>query len=134
MGVDTSYLYGYGAEIGIIEWDLEYLKEKYKGRLDDRVNEKYSWKPTWKEFIKNMESAVESGDYYDIAECLEDIDHLINVHYDEECYITFDHTHLVKIFPESILEDLDVTAKRYAEELGIKNVGDIKWIEWGYFS
>lgn len=28
MGVDASYLYGYGADVSEIEWDIDYLKRE----------------------------------------------------------------------------------------------------------
>lgn len=134
MGVDASYLYGYGAEVSSIEWDLEYLEEKYKGKLDDRINSQYSWSSTWKEFIGNMRESIDSEEYDEVSEHLEDINHLINVNYDDEYYLTFDHTHIAKLFPNAKLKYLEETAKLYAKELGIKNIEDITWIEWGYFS
>lgn len=135
MGVDASYLYGYGAEVSSIEWDLEYLEEKYKDKLDEHVNTQYSWSSTWREFIENMKTAIEDEDEYGtVGEQLEDISHLCNINYDDESYLTFDHTHIAKLFPEAKLKDLEETAKLYAKELGIKNIEDIEWIEWGYFS
>lgn len=134
MGVDVSYLYGYGAEIGEIEWDLEYLREKYKDRLNENVNPNYSWTNTWGEFISTLEDAHKNADYSFIGETLEDISNLVKVNHDDECYITFNHTHIAKLFPEAKIKDMDETAKLYAKELGIKNIEVIKWIEWGYFS
>lgn len=140
MGVDASYLYGYGADVNEIEWDVEYLKEKYKDILDEKINPKYDWKPTWREFLQNLESAISSDeddeDYeeYELSEILSEIDFLFDINYDDERYLTFDHKHIAKLYPEAKLKDLDAVAKLYAKELGIKNVEIIKWIEWGYFS
>ncbi|MEK4025284.1 hypothetical protein [Sporosarcina sp. FSL W7-1283] len=136
MGVDASYLYGYGADVSEIEWDLAYLEEKYKDKLDERVNEHYSWTPTWKEFVGRMKEAVDDEDYSLITEHLESIDHLINLDYgyDGDHYLTFNHKHIAKLYPDTKLKDLDVVAKLYAKELGIKNIEDIEWMEMGYFS
>lgn len=135
MGVDASYLYGYGADVSEIEWDIEYLKEKYKDKLDEKINPKYSWSNTWGEFIDSLEVIVANEDEDGtLSEVLEDISHLVNVNYDDEVYLTFNHSHISKLYPETKLKDLDEVVKSYAKELGIKNVEEIKWIEWGYFS
>lgn len=135
MGVDASYLYGYGAEVCNIEWDLEYLEEKYKDKLDECSSDQYSWKPTWREFISNMKEAVEDEDSI-ISEYLEDMNHLFHIDYgyDGDSYLTFDHKHIANLYPDTKLKDLDTVAKLYAKELGIKNIEDIEWIEMGYFS
>jgi len=133
VGVDASYLYG-GAEVSEIEWDLDYLREKYKDKLEEKVDVRYSHRPTWKEFISSMEEAIEDEDYSLITEHLEDIDYLLDINYDDESYLTFDHTHIAKLYPDTKVKDLDEVAKVYAKELGIKNVEEIEWIEWGYFS
>lgn len=134
MGVDASYLYGYGAEISEIEWDLEYLREKYKDRLNENTNPKYDWSPTWQEFIDNMQEAIDDEDYSLVTEHLEDINYLLTINYDDEQYLTFNQKHIANLYPETKLKDLGDVAKLYAKELGIKNIDAIEWIEWGYFS
>jgi len=132
MGVDASYLYGYGADVNEIEWDLDYLREKYKDKLNEKVDVRYEWKPTWNELIENLAEAIENED--GIVDVLEDIDALFDLNYEDEIYLTFNHKHIPKMFPDAKLSELDEVAKLYAKEIGIKNVEDIKWIEWGYFS
>lgn len=62
-----------------------------------------------------------------------DIDHLIDVKYTtDDTYLVFNHKHIEKLFPETKLKDLDDVARQYAKEIGIKNVDDIRWIEFAY--
>lgn len=102
--------------------------------MQEKVDSKYDWKPTWKVFIDNLEEAIEDEDYSLIGEHLEDINNLFDINYDDEKYLTFNHTHIANLFPEAKIKDMDEVAKLYAKELGVKNVEVIKWIEWGYFS
>lgn len=132
MGVDASYLYGYGADISEIEWDIEYLKEKHKDELHNYIDESRYSKTTWIEFIDQLEEALKTDDC--VYEVLEAIGNLIEINYDDENYLTFNHNHIAKLYPETKLKDLDEVSKQYAKELGIKNVEVINWIEWGYFS
>lgn len=133
MGVDASYLYGYGAEIGDIEWNLEYLQEKYKDVLAEKTKDSYSF--TWGDFIRHLKCSIEEEDYDYRTEYLYEIDHLLDVNQvDDSTFITFDHRHISKLYPETKLNELDDVAKLYAKELGIKNVENIKWVEFGYFS
>lgn len=135
MGVDASYLYGYGANINEIEWDVEYLREKYKDKLNEKVDSRYDWKPTWDGFISSLSEIVENDDIDFLVDCLEDIDNLITLNYTyDDIYLTFDHKQIAELYPDTKLKDLDDVAKLYAKELGIKNVEVIKWIEFGYFS
>lgn len=134
MGVDASYLYGYGAELSELEWDFEYLKEKYKDKMNESVDVRYSWKPTWSQFISELEKAVEDEDTSLIAEYLEDIGNLLDVNYDDEVYVTVNHNHLSETFPNARLCEIEDFAKLYYKQLGIKNLEVIKWIEWGFFS
>ena len=134
MGVDASYLYGYGAVIEDLEWDIEYLNNKYKDKLNEKINPASNWSPTWQGFIESLEEAVNNEDSY-LSEVLEDISSLVNVEYTyDEKYLTFNHKHISNMFPDTMLKDLDDVAKIYAKEIGIKNVDVLKWIEFGYFS
>ncbi|MGE7840626.1 hypothetical protein ACQKNX_07535 [Lysinibacillus sp. NPDC093712] len=132
MGVDASYLYGYGAEVSEIEWDIDYLKEKYKDKPDTFIDKERTYRGNWGDFISSLEEAIKANEA--VSEVLEDLDGLLKIKYDDENYLTFDHTHIAKLYPDTKLKDLDDVAKQYAKELGIKNVEVIKWIEWGYFS
>lgn len=132
MGVDASYLYGYGADVSKIEWDIGYLKEKHKDHLHNYIDETRYSKTTWIEFIDQLEEAIENDE--DVTEVLEAISNLLEINYDDENYLTFNHNHLAKVYPDAKLKDLDEVSKQYAKELGIKNVEEINWIEWGYFS
>ncbi len=132
MGVDASYLYGYGADIDKLEWDVEFLREKHKDELHKYIDETRYSKTTWIEFIDQLEEALENDEY--VSEVLEAVGNLFKINYDDEIYLTFDHTHIAKLYPDTKLKDLGEVAKVYAKELGIKNVEEIEWIEWGYFS
>lgn len=133
MGVDASYLYGYSLEDSNIEWDLEYLKEKYKDKMDTKALN-CSWSSTYGDIIASIESYIEEDDevdLYDIGEHLGFDYHSIDY---GGSYIVFNHKHIAKLFPDTKLSELDEVAKLYAKEIGIKNVNDLKWMEFGYFN
>lgn len=133
MGVDASYLYGYGSDVDKLEWDIEFLKEKYKDKMQEKINPEYKYSGNWEYFITNLEQSIENDE--SLGETLESLSNtLIEIHWEDETYLTFNHQHIAKLFPDTKLKDLDEVAKVYAKELGIKNVEVIEWIEWGYFS
>lgn len=132
MGVDASYLYGYSLEDSSVEWDLEYLKEKYKDKMDMKASV-YSWSDTYRDIIAGIESYIEEDgeiDFYDLGDQLGFDYHSIDY---GDSYIVFNHKHIAKLFPDTKLSKLDDAARLYAKEIGIKNVDDVKWREFGYF-
>lgn len=134
MGVDASYVYGYGIEVDKVEIDIELLKEKYKHRLHERITDKYTWSRTWEDLISDLEESIENE--WDLQEDIESYanSELFRFKYGEnENYMMFDHEHLVKAYPDAQLKEWDNLVLEYARDLGIKNYKEIGWIEYGFF-
>jgi len=125
MGVDASYVYGYMAEKEDVEWDIEYLKNKFN--LEENLNG-YLKEYTYRDLIEWIEND-EVDDWDDLEEYL---NVKVKFTYDET-YLYFTHKEIAKKYPDGKLGDLDELAKRLAKESGVKNYEIFKWREFGYF-
>lgn len=135
MGVDVNYLYGYGIDLENIEWDIDYLKEKYKDKANEKIDKRFDFSNTYYDFISELEESIENEeDVYELADLLNDMDNLYEIKYTNNAlYLIYNHKHISQIYPNGRLCELDDLSKLYAKELGVKNLEDIKWIEFGYF-
>jgi hypothetical protein len=125
MGVDASYIYGYMAKKGKVEWDIEYLKNKFN--LNENLT---GWlnKYTYNDLIEWLEND-EVDDWDDISEIIGVKNSFV---YDEE-YLYFTHFEVIGKYPESKIGDFETLAKEYAKDAGVKNYEVFKWNEFGFF-
>jgi hypothetical protein len=126
MGVDADYIYGYMAKKGDVEWDIDYLKNKFDlaANLDGFLKEY-----TYADLIQWLEDD-EIDDWEDVKSYL---GLLIEYPYDEE-YLYFTHFDLFEKFPSRRICEIDELVKEYARLSGVKNYEVFKWKEFGFFS
>lgn len=125
MGVDASYVYGYMAKKHDVEWDIEYLKEKFN--LEENLT---GWlkEYTYGDLIQWFEDD-EVDDWYDIAEIIGiSIEHV----YDEE-YLYFTHREIIGKYPDRKIGEFESLVSEYARECGVNNPEIFKWKEMGFF-
>lgn len=126
MGVDASYLYGYMAKSSDIEWDIDYLKQKFN--LEEKLTG----------FLKEYTYAdlidwLENDDIDDWCD-LEEIMNFKNGWAYDEHYVYFTHFELAEQFPDRQLKEMKDLAGEYASKvIGVKNPEAFKWNEFGFF-
>lgn len=125
MGVDASYLYGFVAENEAIEWDIDYLKEKYD--IEENLTD-YLAEYTYGDMINWLENN-EVDDWDD----LKDIIGLNSAFVYDTHYLYFNHKNLTNKYPEGKLKDLEKLSIKYLKDIGVKNPEIFSWREFGYF-
>ena len=126
MCVDADYVYGYMVKKDEVEWDIEYLKNKFdlNANLTGFLSEY-----TYSDLIQWLEDD-EIDDWDDVK------DHLymqIENVYDEQ-YLYFTHFDLFEKFPDRRICEMGELVKEYARLAGVKNYEVFKWKEFGFFS
>ncbi len=125
MGVDANYIYGYMAEVDKVEWDIDYLKQKYdeNKKVDGWLGEYY----TYGDLINMLEN-----DEVDDWDDLEPLGLKCKYAYND-MYLYFTHFELIEKFPDGKLGEHEELAKEYARQSGVKNTEVFAWNEFGYF-
>lgn len=128
MGLDINYVYGYCLELENIEFDLDYLKEKFK----DNLNFKFKDLPISK-VISLIEKNNEDFDYDLIIDKAKNLN-LRTEYVFEEWYVFFNHFDICKDYPYVKVSELDKYALHYLDTRGVKNPEKFTWEEFGGYS